>query len=45
MKMSGEPLTGFHVFGPLLGLFLLLAVLGLFLWAGWKVVKFISGRG
>ncbi|WP_297498314.1 hypothetical protein [Thermococcus sp.] len=36
-------LTGFHVVGSLLGLFLLLAVLGLFLWAGWKVMKWITG--
>ena len=43
--MEGEPLTGFHVLGPLLGLFLLLLVALLFLWAVWKVVGKIISRG
>ncbi len=43
--MEGEPLTGFHVFGPLLGLFLLLLVAIFLLWAAWKVVRWIISRG
>ncbi len=43
--MRGTPLTGFHPLAPLIGFFIVLAVLALVLWAVWRLIKWIvSGR-
>ncbi|AGT34347.1 hypothetical protein OCC_14350 [Thermococcus litoralis DSM 5473] len=34
-------LMGFHVFGPLIGLFLLLGILALLMWTGWRIIKWL----
>ncbi|WP_297068772.1 hypothetical protein [Thermococcus sp.] len=44
MRMEAPP-TGFQLLGPLLGFLLFMLFVALFLWAGWKIVKWITSKG